>query len=149
MATLLVSGSAPPIPSIWRMSGEPITASRMRSRSSVSAGRSLAKKKGPFEVPPRINVQGIGVCEDVMRLSLSEVLEAELRDFLAQVVDIESEFPTCKSFSGRILLANPLFRGCSDFLCGRTLYDHDSIIIGDDHIASFDGRTCAHDRQVH
>jgi hypothetical protein len=44
IATLLVSGSAPPIPSIWRLSGEPITASRMRSRAATSSGRSDARK---------------------------------------------------------------------------------------------------------
>ena len=43
-ATLLVSGSAPPMPSIWRGSGEPITASRNWSRAAVSAGRSEARK---------------------------------------------------------------------------------------------------------
>ncbi len=44
MPTLLVSGSAPPMPSIWRGSGEPMTASRILSRAAVSAGRSEARK---------------------------------------------------------------------------------------------------------
>jgi hypothetical protein len=57
-ATLLVSGSAPPMPSIWRSSGLPITPSRKASRSAVSAGRSLFRKKPPFDVPPRIHRQG-------------------------------------------------------------------------------------------
>ena len=43
-ATLLVSGSAPPMPSIWRGSGEPMMRSRRRSRSWLSAGRSSARK---------------------------------------------------------------------------------------------------------
>ena len=43
-ATLLVSGSAPPMPSIWRGSGEPMTRSRKASRAAVSAGRSSARK---------------------------------------------------------------------------------------------------------
>ena len=60
-ATLLVSGCAPPTPSIWRTSGEPIAASSTRSRSARSAGRSLAWKYSPFDVPPRISVQGMAV----------------------------------------------------------------------------------------
>ena len=44
IATLLVSGCAPPSPSIWRASGEPITASSRRSRAAGSAGRSSARK---------------------------------------------------------------------------------------------------------
>ena len=60
-ATLLVSGCAPPTPSICRASGEPMAASSTRSRSSRSAGRSRAWKYRPFEVPPRISVQGMAV----------------------------------------------------------------------------------------
>jgi hypothetical protein len=61
-ATLLVSVSAPPRPSIWRTSGDPIAASSTRSRSARSAGKSEARKNGPFDVPPRISVHGIAVC---------------------------------------------------------------------------------------
>ena len=43
-ATLLVNGWAPPMPSIWRGSGEPMTPSSTRSRSATSAGRSPARK---------------------------------------------------------------------------------------------------------
>ena len=60
--TLLVSECAPPKPSIWRLSGEPITESSTLSRVGTSAGRSLAWKKGPREVPPRMKRQGIAVC---------------------------------------------------------------------------------------
>ena len=62
MPTLLVSGCAPPSPSIWRLSGEPITASSTLSRRGISAGRSAAWKNGPREVPPRMNRQGMAVC---------------------------------------------------------------------------------------
>ena len=62
MPTLLVSGWAPPRPSIWRRSGEPITASSTLSRVAISAGRSAALKNGPREVPPRMKQVLIGVC---------------------------------------------------------------------------------------
>ena len=57
MATLDVSGSAPPIPSIWRASGEPITLRSIALRTVMSAGNSSARKKPPFDVPPRIHMQ--------------------------------------------------------------------------------------------
>src|SRR5215831_8872181 len=100
IAALLVKGSAPPIPSIWRTSGEPIAASKTRSRNSRRAGRSLARKKGPFEVPPRISVQGIRVCDDAMGLQFSQIFKAQLRNLLAHVVNIETELSTRKSFAG-------------------------------------------------
>ncbi len=61
MPTLLVSGCAPPRPSIWRRSGEPMTASSTRSRWAMSVGRSAARKNGPRDVPPRMNRQGMAV----------------------------------------------------------------------------------------
>ena len=39
IATFEVSGSAPPMPSIWRGSGEPITRSRKASRSAIDGGK--------------------------------------------------------------------------------------------------------------
>ena len=62
MPTLEVSGCAPPRPSIWRLSGEPITDSSTLSRVGRSEGRSLALKNGPRDVPPRMKRQGIAVC---------------------------------------------------------------------------------------
>ena len=59
MATFEVSGSAPPIPSIWRGSGVPMIRSSRSSRMAGSSGRSEARKYAPFEVPPRIQRQGI------------------------------------------------------------------------------------------
>jgi hypothetical protein len=53
-ATLEVSGCAPPTPSIWVGSGDPITRSSRSSRSAESAGRSAARKYSPLDVPPRI-----------------------------------------------------------------------------------------------
>ena len=60
--TLLVKGSAPPSPSIWRVSGDPITASSTASRSGTPAGKSLSRKNGPREVPPRMKRQGMDRC---------------------------------------------------------------------------------------
>src|SRR5690348_11963680 len=74
MATLLVRGSAPPTPSIWRGSGEPMAASSTRSRNAGSVGRSEARKNGPLEVPPRIRVQGIAVWDDGVMLLQFESL---------------------------------------------------------------------------
>ena len=62
MATLLVSGCAPPMPSICRASGDPNAASSTRSRTAGSAGRSSATKYAPFDVPPRIITQRMAVC---------------------------------------------------------------------------------------
>ena len=47
-ATLLVSGLAPPMPSIWRGSGEPITPRSRRSRSSASAGQVVGDEERPL-----------------------------------------------------------------------------------------------------
>ena len=58
-AILLVSGWAPPMPSIWRTSGDPMAASKTRLRVATSAGRSLAWKYRPFEVPPRMTTHGM------------------------------------------------------------------------------------------
>src|SRR6185437_15027593 len=44
----------PPTPSIWRGSGDPMTRSSRSSRATGSAGRSLARKYSPLDVPPRI-----------------------------------------------------------------------------------------------
>ena len=44
IATLLLTGSAPPNPSICLRSGEPIVASKILSLLSMSMGRSLFKK---------------------------------------------------------------------------------------------------------
>ena len=52
-----VKGSPPPIPSIWRRSGEPIIRNKTAFRTAVSFGKSSAKKYPPFDVPPRIHMQ--------------------------------------------------------------------------------------------
>jgi hypothetical protein len=39
-----------------------MTAKRTSSRVGWSDGKSVARKKGPLEVPPRITIQGILVC---------------------------------------------------------------------------------------
>ena len=67
MPTLLVSGSAPPRPSICRASGEPMMRSSAASRDSTSAGRSLSRMNGPREVPPRMNRQGMARCMTATR----------------------------------------------------------------------------------
>src|SRR5215469_6920021 len=148
-ATLLVRGSAPPIPSIWRTSGEPIAASKTRSRNSGLTGRSLARKKGPLEVPPRMSVHGIRVCDDAIGLPLLQISKAQLRDLLAHVVNIEDELSARKSFAGHILFANPLFRGGGDLTGQRALHHHHSIVIGNDDITGVDRCAPAHDGHVH
>ena len=62
MPTLLVKGCAPPKPSICRLSGDPMAANKTRSRVAMSEGKSASLKKGPLEVPPLINKQGMAVC---------------------------------------------------------------------------------------
>jgi hypothetical protein len=67
---LLVSGVAPPIPSIWRTSGEPTLNSRS-SRSRTSSGRSAAKNRAR-RAPPRITMHrtsSIGQPTQFARLS--------------------------------------------------------------------------------
>src|SRR5438552_6810384 len=54
MATLLVSGSAPPRPLICRGSGLPKMARITLSLIAGSPGRSLASRKTPLLVPPRM-----------------------------------------------------------------------------------------------
>src|SRR5580765_1049434 len=61
MTALLVRLSPPPMPSIWRTCGDPITASSTRSRTAGSAGKSSARKYGPLEVPPLISRHGMSV----------------------------------------------------------------------------------------
>src|SRR5438128_1784208 len=49
----LVRESPPPMPSIWRMSGDPISDNSSLSRARAFAGRSDARNNGPFDVPAR------------------------------------------------------------------------------------------------
>src|SRR5262252_3049219 len=154
MATLLVRGSAPPMPSIWRGSGEPMTASRTRSRNAISLGRSFARKKGPFEVPPRIRVQGMRVCDAGAMLitpsqHLSLILETHLRDFCAQAVDVESEFSPRQALASCLFLAKALFARHDYFVGGCSLHHHDAIVIRDDHVAGFDACSGANDAHIH
>ena len=57
IASLLVSGSAPPSPSIWRLSGEPNTRRISLSRSAPGGGMSSSRRKIALLVPPRMIVQ--------------------------------------------------------------------------------------------
>jgi hypothetical protein len=43
---------------------QPMAANNTLSLRAMSDGKSSALKKGPFEVPPRINKQGTAVCEE-------------------------------------------------------------------------------------
>ena len=40
-----------------------MTASSTRSRNSTWSGKSLARKKGPLDVPPRMSMHGMRVCD--------------------------------------------------------------------------------------
>ena len=55
-ATLLVSGSPPPRPSICRLSGEPMAAAAPRRALRVRRADHRHGTQSPFEVPPRISV---------------------------------------------------------------------------------------------
>src|ERR671914_2056855 len=82
-ATLLVSGCAPPIPSICRGSGVPMTRSSRSSRSAGPAGRSSARKYAPLDVPPRMSMQGMPA-EVADLADLADL--AELADDMALLV---------------------------------------------------------------
>src|SRR5215469_7828363 len=141
IATLLVRGSAPPMPSICRASGEPMAASSTRSRNAISPGRSIARKNGPFDVPPRMRVQGMGVC-DTRGIQIpsynqaSLILETHFRDSCAQAVDVEAKLSPRQPLTGCLFLANPLFARPNYFLGGCALHRHDTVVICHDHIAS-------------
>jgi hypothetical protein len=57
MATLLVNVEPPPKPSIWVESAVPIAPMSTWSRKAMSSGSHSFKKKGPRDVPARINTQ--------------------------------------------------------------------------------------------
>src|SRR4029078_11111771 len=68
---------APPGPSIFRGS-ERLAATNTRSRSPSSVGKSSRRKYSPFELPPRISEQRIGVCIAAYFRSPPDAHKAEL-----------------------------------------------------------------------
>src|ERR1700733_4108073 len=94
-ATFEVSGCAPPTPSIWVGSGDPMTRSSRSSRSAGSAGRSEARKYSPFDVPPRICMARIpsmplaALARPVGVFGVGDVLDP--RQLGAEVVEVEAE----------------------------------------------------------
>src|SRR6266705_6945645 len=86
IAVLLVRGSAPPMPSTWRMSGLP---NARRSKSVLcctSAGTSEANKKRALLVPPLMIVHGM---ED----SLTTGMRISLLEFFRLYVQLYSMDP--------------------------------------------------------
>src|SRR3954453_17812008 len=79
--TFEVSGSAPPMPSIWRGSGEPMMRSRKASRSARPCGRASARKEPPLDVLPPIHMQR----------PPSDIFEPHLLELRAHAVNVEPE----------------------------------------------------------
>ena len=71
MASLLVSTSAPPRPSICRTSGLPKISSTYLSRKTGSLGSSFSRMKMPLLVPPRTMEHFTLITSDFMALVLS------------------------------------------------------------------------------
>src|SRR6185503_4266455 len=133
-ATLLVSGGAPPTPSICRTSGDPIAANSTRSRNWRSAGRSCAWKYRPFEVPPRISVQGIAVSMWSVVLAGVAIRQSLRRQALPHVVDVQSELARLQLRADSSFL---LFAGSGVFEHCLRLFARDdayAVIIGDDEV---------------
>ena len=61
IATLELSVLPPPMPSICSGWPDPMISTSRASRCAGSLGRSLRRKNGPFEVPPRIMTQGMRI----------------------------------------------------------------------------------------
>src|SRR5262249_29414324 len=143
----LVRLSAPPSPSIWRMSGEPITESSTRSRNSVEEGRLLARKNGPLDVPPRIRVQGIDVSR-ALTMAASAVLETQSPQSLPELVEVQAQFPGSQTLAFLLFAGNAL-RGCCSNLDGVAPIDgNNTIIVSDDNVTRLDSLAGADDRYV-
>src|SRR6185312_11207539 len=142
-ATLLVSGCAPPTPSICRASGEPIAASKTRSRAEGETGRSLARKYSPLDVPPRMSVHGMPRNTLSVLLGPAAIDEAAGSQLLAHIVDVETELAALQAlphlrFAGVALFARPEHRARLE-----PRHHADSVIIGDDDISGVNHRSAA------
>src|SRR6478752_1480141 len=134
IATLLVSGSAPPMPSIWRGSGDPITASSTRSRAAGSSGRSEARKYAPFDVPPRIIRHGMRICLRLEAIAISpskfrgriDVAQASFREPVTHRVVVEAERAACEHRTRLLFLLQARLRGLRYRLDGGERHHDDA-----------------------
>src|SRR5262249_7091533 len=134
-ATLLVRGCAPPTPSIWRGSGEPIAASSAASRARAECGRALAWKYRPLEVPPRISVLGIGRSMSAsLRWRLRAVDEAALGELLAHVVDVEAELAFLQALTRAGFLGGASIARLQHVGRLEPRHDADAVVVGDHDI---------------
>ena len=152
-ATLLVSGSAPPMPSIWRGSGEPMTA----SRTGVARGR----------VGGQVARRGSRRPSTCRRASQCRGLPSEHRHLrqLRSRVDERSPLPrawrACRRCRGRARRprgARASSPPCASRVCAASRAPrrrlargttHDAVVVGDDHVAGLIDRAGADDRHVH
>ena len=148
-ATLLVSGCAPPMPSIWRASGEPIAASSTRRAAARSAGRSSREE---IEALRRAAAHQRAGDRGEHRVSLFRV--AVLQALLGQ------RARACRRCRARArrpraapALPLPSARARCDLsstsaACSRA-HDADAVVVGDDRVAGIHERAGADDRHVH
>src|SRR6266516_1824550 len=151
-ATLEASEWAPPTPSTcigWPL---PITASSSASRSPGSAGRSLARKYRPFEVPPRISRHrtpcpvtavppGAGTHRSRGRFLVAvvvHVLDAEAGQHGAQPVPVQAQLPAAERGPGRALLVGARPGRGDGGGDGGPRYHHDPVVVGEDRVARHD-----------
>src|SRR5580704_3157499 len=142
-ATLEVSGCAPPMPSICRGSGLPMTRSSRSSRSAGPAGRSLARKYAPFEVPPRICMQRMPSLM-VSRLPLASLAgpldvlgvadPLDLLELGPQVVHVHAERAVGELLAVLVLLGDPGGGGGDGLAHVQARHDAHAVVVGDDRV---------------
>src|SRR5580704_13124943 len=141
-ATLEVSGCAPPMPSICRGSGLPMTRSSRSSRSAGPAGRSLARKYAPFEVPPRICMQRMpSLMVSLPLASLAGPLDVlgvadplDLLELGPQVVHVHAERAVGELHAVLVLLGDPGGGGRDGLVHVQARHDAHAVVVGDDRV---------------
>src|SRR2546423_1254972 len=149
IATLLVSGCAPPTPSIWRGSGEPMAASSARSRSGADCGRPLAGKYSPLDVPPRIRVLGMARMPGSLRQRLRTVDQSALGQLVPHVVDIDAQFPLLQPLAHRGFLG---FAGLAGLEHGCSLEARNhahTVVVRDHHVTGIHEAASTNHRNIH
>src|ERR1039458_3575873 len=136
-ATLEVSGCAPPMPSICRVSGLPMMRSSRSSRSAGSAGRSPARKYAPFDVPPRISMHRTPSAEPI-RGSFRHVLHAARGELVSQPVQVQAELAAGQGLADLLLPGHPGPRGGQGLADVAARHAHHAVVVGDDRVAGPD-----------